>query len=85
MTADEALEVARAATPATLPATARVPVKGVEWGQQVSIAATDYGIDPVTGHLLHADTETLILRREDPRAGILHVHFPRVGFKVELC
>ena len=83
LSADEALQIALAATPAALPATAPVPVQGIEWGQQVSIAATDYGVDPVSGQLLHADNESLILRREDPRAGILHVHFPRVGFRVE--
>lgn len=83
LSAYEALQIALAATPAALPATAPVPVQGIEWGQQVSIAATDYGVDPVSGQLLHADNESLILRREDPRAGILHVHFPRVGFRVE--
>ncbi|XFB08694.1 glutathione S-transferase family protein, partial [Azotobacter salinestris] len=51
-------------------------------GQQVSVAATDYGVDPVEGELLHAGLEELILRREDPRAGVVHVHLPRLGFRV---
>jgi hypothetical protein len=60
-----------------------LPVPGVSIGQQVSIAATDYGVDPVVGELLYASSEQLILRRENPRAGEVHVHFPRFGFKVE--
>ena len=47
------------------------------------IAATDYGVDPVAGELLFAGTEELILRREDPRAGVVHVHFPRLGFRIQ--
>jgi len=25
----------------------------------------------------------LILRREDSRGGLVHVHFPRLGFRIE--
>ncbi|HLD64800.1 MAG TPA: glutathione S-transferase family protein, partial [Pseudomonas sp.] len=56
---------------------------GFQAGQQVAIAATDYGVDPVVGELLFAGSEELILRREDPRAGVVHVHFPRFGFRLE--
>ncbi|PXB82340.1 glutathione S-transferase, partial [Pseudomonas aeruginosa] len=35
------------------------------------------------GELLFAGSEELILRREDPRAGTVHVHFPRLGFRIE--
>ena len=85
MSAEEALEVARSAQPAALPEAPLVAVPGVEIGQQVSIAATDYGVDPVLGELLYASSEQVILRREDPRSGQVHVHFPRFGFKVEAC
>ncbi|MNG42171.1 hypothetical protein D3C84_1318660 [compost metagenome] len=47
------------------------------------IAATDYGVDPVAGELLFAGSEELILRREDARGGVVHVHFPRFGFRIE--
>ncbi|MOA60672.1 hypothetical protein D3C78_1856070 [compost metagenome] len=49
----------------------------------MKIAATDYGVDPVEGELLFAGVEELILRREDERAGVVHVHFPRLGFRIE--
>jgi hypothetical protein len=83
MTSEEALEVARNATPARLPDEQFDEPNGFETGQQVVISATDYGVDPVAGELLFAGTEELILRREDERGGVVHVHFPRFGFRIE--
>ncbi|TBW11922.1 glutathione S-transferase family protein [Azotobacter chroococcum subsp. isscasi] len=82
LSAAEAIEIARTATPAPLPAEPDLEANGWCVGQQVAVAATDYGVDPVEGELLHAGLEELILRREDPRAGLLHVHLPRLGFRV---
>ncbi|MGF6112799.1 glutathione S-transferase family protein [Pseudomonas sp. ADAK2] len=83
MTAEEALEVSRNATPAALPDEQFEEPNGFEAGQQVVIAATDYGVDPVAGELVFAGREELIVRREDERAGVVHVHFPRFGFRIE--
>ncbi|WP_460111766.1 glutathione S-transferase family protein [Pseudomonas sp. H3_D04] len=83
MTSEAALEVARNATPAALPDEQFDEPNGFEPGQQVVIAATDYGVDPVAGELLFVGREELILRREDERAGVVHVHFPRFGFRLE--
>ncbi len=80
-----AIEIARNATPAALPSEASLVPAGCHRGQQGAIAAADDGVDPVVGELLFAGTEELILRREDPRAGVVHVHFPRVGFRLEAC
>ncbi|RRW50343.1 glutathione S-transferase family protein, partial [Stutzerimonas stutzeri] len=46
-------------------------------------AAVDYGADPVEGELVFAGAEELILRRSDDRAGVVHVHFPRSGYRIE--
>ncbi|OYQ20462.1 glutathione S-transferase [Pseudomonas mandelii] len=83
MTSEAALDVARHATPAALPDEQFDEPNGFEAGQQVVIAATDYGVDPVAGELLFAGREELILRREDERGGVVHVHFPRFGFRIE--
>ncbi|PTU75325.1 glutathione S-transferase family protein [Pseudomonas mangrovi] len=83
LSADEAIEIARASTPVALPDESFVDPNGFTVGRQVAIAAVDYGVDPVEGELLHAGLEELILRREDPRAGVVHVHFPRQGFAIE--
>jgi len=83
MTSGQALEVARNATPADLPDEQFADPNGFQAGQQVVIAATDYGVDPVAGELLFAGREELILRRKDERGGLVHVHFPRFGFRIE--
>lgn len=73
----------RAATPAALPDEPFAEASGLQAGQRVAVSATDYGVDPVEGELLFAGVEELILARDDERAGRVHVHFPRLGFKVE--
>lgn len=83
MSAEQALEVARNTAPAALPNELFEDLNGFKPGQQVTIAATDYGTDPVAGELLFAGREELILRRTDERAGTVHVHFPRMGFRIQ--
>ena len=83
MTSEEALSVARDATPAALPDEQFADPNGFQAGQQVVIAATDYGVDPVAGELVFAGSEELIVRREDERSGVVHVHVPRFGFRIE--
>ncbi|MCF5139797.1 glutathione S-transferase family protein [Pseudomonas sp. WS 5532] len=83
MSAEQALEVSRNAAPAALPEALFEDLNGFKPGQQVTIAATDYGTDPVAGELLFAGREELILRRTDERAGTVHVHFPRMGFRIQ--
>lgn len=83
MSATDALEIARNATPAALPDEVFEDPNGFTLGQKVAISAVDYGVDPVEGELVFAGREELILRREDERAGVVHVHFPRFGFRIE--
>jgi glutathione S-transferase len=79
----DALEIARNATPAPLPDEAFTDLNGFIPGQQVVISAIDYGVDPVEGELVFTGREELILRREDEHTGVIHVHFPRFGFRIE--
>ena len=83
MSGEEAISIARDATPAALPEAVLVDPNGFAVGQQVAISAIDYGVDAVEGELVFSGTEALILRREDPRAGTVHVHFPRLGFAIK--
>ena len=76
----EAIALARAATPT--PAEVR-PGLGFEAGQAVQVTATDYATDPVTGILVALSDEQITLRREDARAGLVHVHFPRIGYAIK--
>ena len=63
--------------------TAVEPGLGFESGQAVTVAATDYGVDPVAGTLVGLNGLEVVLRRTDPRAGTLQVHFPRFGFQIK--
>jgi glutathione S-transferase len=83
LSSEDALTIAREASPAALPDEAFVEPNGFQLGQQVSISAVDYGTEPVAGELVFAGVEALILRREDERAGVVHVHFPRIGYRID--
>jgi hypothetical protein len=37
----------------------------------------------VAGTLVGLSPESVTLRRQDPRAGTVHVHFPRFGFQIK--
>jgi hypothetical protein len=38
--------------------------------------------DPVDGTLVGVDDREVLIRRSDPRAGVVQVHFPRAGYNV---
>ncbi len=44
-----------------------------------SLAATSV---PLTGTLVAAGDDEVVIHRRDPQAGDLHIHFPRLGFDV---
>ena len=59
------------------------PGLGFEAGQAVSVSATDYGQDPVAGTLVGLSASSVVLQRTDARAGLVQVHFPRMGFQIK--
>lgn len=80
----EALRIAaRAAAGGTWAPCAVQPGQGFEAGAAVTVAATDYGSDPVAGTLVGLDDDEVVVERNDPRAGTVHVHFPRAGFQIK--
>ncbi len=82
ISAESALELARQAEPAPL-ADARIDsLTQLKADMQVQVLPTDYGFQPVTGRLLAVDDRRISIARDDPRAGRVHVHFPRYGFEV---
>jgi glutathione S-transferase len=84
MTAEEAIEVAKAAEPATPKASSREAAGfGVKPGDWVSVTPDDYG-NPVHGRLLALGDEEIVIRHEDRSVGQVNLHFPRAGFDVKL-
>ena len=53
---------------------------GIALGEQVTVSAESFGPEPTEGTLVAATRTRYTLRRTDPRAGTVHVHFPRLGF-----
>ncbi|RJF95824.1 glutathione S-transferase family protein [Noviherbaspirillum saxi] len=82
MNAQQALEVSRSSTPAA-PPVQFVDTHGIALGEHVSITPTDYALDPVEGQLVAATAREFAVRREDPQAGSVVVHFPRIGFQLK--
>ena len=82
ITGAQAVDIARTSTPvATTLATDGDPT-GLKGGTRVSVTPDDLGRDPVEGVLVGADEREVVIRRSDPRAGTVHVHFPRAGYDV---
>jgi glutathione S-transferase len=78
--AEEAVEIARRATPATAPAADPDDPNGRKPGDRVMVLPDDYGRDPVAGELVWSDAHEIAIRRVDERAGEVVVHFPREGY-----
>lgn len=83
--AADAIKVANAAGP--MPAGRNLLIDsafqddhGIPLGSRVTITAESFGPEPTQGVLLAATRTHYTLQREDARAGVVHVHFPRVGY-----
>lgn len=73
---DAALDLAKSAEPRAI----SEPGSDGALGTRVSVAPSDYGLEPVIGELVAATPHELVLQREHPRVGTVNVHFPRDGF-----
>jgi len=78
----EALQVAKKSKPAAIPQAEAVGTEGVALGDVVQVMPIDYGFDPVKGELVHCSADEIAVRRTDPRAGTVVVHFPRLGYQI---
>jgi glutathione S-transferase len=81
MTREDSLQIAAATEPEPLRFVHDVEdPSGLAPGETVSVAADDYGRDPVLGRLVGADSRHIVISRQDPSLGALHLHFPRTGY-----
>jgi glutathione S-transferase len=79
ITADEALAVARDATPATPRPSS--PQDGDPLpGQSARVRPSDNARDWVEGQVTYIDADEIALLRHDPEVGEVTVHFPRLGY-----
>jgi glutathione S-transferase len=83
LSSQEALAIAKAASPqAQERADANDPF-GRKLGMRVQVEPDDIGRDPVAGELIALSTEEIVIKRSDAQVGEVAVHFPRAGFVVK--
>jgi hypothetical protein len=80
MSAAEAIEIAKLASPLDVSTQAFINEHDIALGTEVIVTADNFGPEPTQGILVAATKTRLTLRRIDERAGAVHVHFPRNGF-----
>ena len=82
--AADALTIGREAEPVT-PADAKVDAQlagGLTAGDPVTVAADDYGKNPLTGSLVSCTRDEIVVLRHDPDAGAIMLHVPQIGFEL---
>ena len=82
ITAAQALEIAKSSKPEPIAVPAAIETGGIALGETVNVMPVDYALDPVKGELLSCTADEIAVRRTDPRAGTVVVHFPRFGFQL---
>jgi glutathione S-transferase len=78
----EALDIGANAMPQTTELSDPNDPNGRKPGDRVEVVPDDYGKIKVSGEIVALSSQHIALRRHDPRAGEVVVHFPRAGFLV---
>jgi glutathione S-transferase len=78
-----ALEIARAATPASHGGFDPKDPLAIPAGTRVRVIPTDYGEFHVDGELVATTVQSMSLLRRDPMVGEVVVHFPKIGYEIE--
>jgi glutathione S-transferase len=82
MDGQEALAIAKAATPEAKSSPDPFEPRGLKPGDRVTVAADDYGRDPIAGEIVFTNAREIAIARRDADVGDVVVHFPRAGFVV---
>ncbi len=80
MSTADALKIAASATPLTETLTDPHDPNGRKPGDRISVTPDDYGKIAVDGEIVALSPQHIAIRRHDPVAGEIVVHFPRAGF-----
>jgi glutathione S-transferase len=83
MSTAAALDIGTRATPETAELADIHDPNGRKPGDQVQIMPDDYGKIGVRGEIVALSAQHIAIRRHDPIAGEIVVHFPRAGFLVQ--
>ncbi|MEM9330679.1 MAG: glutathione S-transferase family protein [Pseudomonadota bacterium] len=86
MSAEKATEIAQLTEPTDVsPTNEEFEPQGLRAGMMVTVSPdVDGGEQPVEGTLVFSDTKRVTISRNEPDVGLLHVHFPRYGYRIEV-
>ncbi len=79
-TADEAIAVAARSEPLRQMSEVFQDEHGIALGSAVTVTPDSFTAESTSGALVGASRTRYTVRREDPRAGTVFVHFPRIGY-----
>ena len=80
MSTADALKIATNATPTTATKADPRDPNGRKPGDRIRVTPDDYGKIAVEGEIVSLSAQHVAIRRNDPVAGEIVVHFPRAGF-----
>jgi glutathione S-transferase len=80
--ASQALQISRSSTPEPAGGVDASDPLQLRAGARVTVTPDDYGKVAVTGELVTLQIHEVAVRRLDPRAGEVIVHFPRIGYRI---
>ncbi|HVV42021.1 MAG TPA: glutathione S-transferase family protein [Nitrobacter sp.] len=80
---EASLAVARGSSSAAIPHDTADAANLWQPGMRVTVTPDDWGFDPVEGEIVRIGADAIALRRSDPAAGAVTVHFPLRGFEVK--
>ena len=85
MSPEDAVLRAKENEPITKQATDARDPQGLKPGMRVTVSPDlDGGEQPVEGEVVVANSDTIVLCRQEPDVGSIGVHFPRAGYRVEI-
>ncbi|MGJ8609966.1 MAG: glutathione S-transferase family protein [Octadecabacter sp.] len=82
---EDAISRAAGHEPITQPETDDRDPQGLRHGMNVTVTPdVDGGEQPVAGTLVRSNIDTIVLRRQEDGIGNVDVHFPRIGYRVDV-
>lgn len=81
---EDAIDIARQSEPLPLRNVDKNDPQGLMFGQKIVVSPdVNGGEQPVEGELVFADRERVVLKRTEQDIGVIQVHFPRLGYRLE--
>lgn len=84
MDADHAIDIARRSRPGTIKPWSGKFAGPLPRGAQAAVWPDDCISEPTTGSLVHVSSEEIVILRNDDLVGEVAVHFPKLGYQIEL-